>query len=34
MEKKVYTIEKFIELITAPIEKVQLPLILAGHNKM
>lgn len=35
MEKKVYTIEKFIELITAPIEKVQLSLlILAGHNKM
>ena len=34
MEKKVYTIEKFVELVTAPIEKVQLPLILAGHNKM
>ncbi len=33
-KRKIYSIEKFIELINSPIEKIKLPLILAGNNKM
>lgn len=33
-KRKKYTIDKFIQLVTSPVEKIMLPLILAGHNKM
>ena len=33
-KRKQYTIEKFVELITSPTEKIMLPLVLAGHNRM
>lgn len=32
--RKIYSIEKFIELITSTREKIMLPLVLAGHNRM
>lgn len=34
MEKKVYTVEKFIETVTAPIDSVKRQLVLAGNNLM
>ena len=32
MEKKVYTIDKFINIMTSSKEKIMLPLVLVGNN--
>lgn len=34
MEKKVYSVDKFIKITTAPIESVKYQLVLAGNNLM